>query len=145
MRDISIGGKRVRVRASPLALLYYHQAFGTDLTGDMLRMRDLKKKPESFDACLVLQMAWAMARADQGLGKSFPPFDQWLVELGSVDFSDASLAAAVMGEAQEGFFRGARPGPGGVRDQRPGAGQAGPGVAGARQTGRPQLPRDERV
>ncbi len=125
MREITIAGKRVRIKASPLALLYYKQAFGTDLTGDMLRMRNLGKDLASFDACVVLQMLWAMAKAEVGPGKGFPSFEQWLAELESVDFSDPVLAAGVMEEAQEGFFRGARPGTAGVHGERPRARSAG--------------------
>lgn len=38
MREILIGEKTVRVRATPLALLYYRQEFKSDLVSDLIKL-----------------------------------------------------------------------------------------------------------
>lgn len=103
MREIVIDGKTVRVRATPLALLYYKQEFKSDLIGDLLKMQKMEKDPSQFDSLLFVQIVWAMAKADNP--KGFPGFEKWLEDLGSFDFSDEGLLLAVMEEATDGFFR----------------------------------------
>ena len=41
MREITISEKTIRVRATPLALLYYRQEFKTDLVGDLISMQEM--------------------------------------------------------------------------------------------------------
>jgi hypothetical protein len=41
MREITVGGKQIRVRATPLALLFYKQEFRTDLIGDLISMQEM--------------------------------------------------------------------------------------------------------
>lgn len=105
MREIKIGEKIVRVRATPLALLYYKQAFGTDLVGDMTKMRGIEDDPSQIDSVVMMQITWAMAKADNGPGKQFPSFETWVSELESFDISDPGILQAVMEEAMDGFFR----------------------------------------
>lgn len=105
MREIKIGEKIVRVRATPLALLYYKQAFGTDLVGDMVKMKDIEADPSQIDSVVMMQITWAMAKADNGPGKQFPSFEVWVSELESFDLSDPGMLQAVMEEAADGFFR----------------------------------------
>ena len=45
MREITIGEKTIRVRATPLALLYYRQEFKTDLVGDLISMQEMASTP----------------------------------------------------------------------------------------------------
>jgi len=108
MREINIGDKVVKVRATPLTLLYYKQAFGTDLVGDMIKMQVLEKEPSKIDSVVFLQMTWAMAKADNGPGKQFPGFENWVSELESFDMSDQTILQAVIEEAIDGFFRRAQ-------------------------------------
>lgn len=105
MREFNIGDKTIRVRATPLALLYYKQAFGTDLVGDLVKMRDIENDPAKFDSVVIMQIAWAMAKADTGPGKQFPSFETWLAEFDGLDFSDPGMMLAIMEEAADGFFR----------------------------------------
>lgn len=105
MREIKIGEKTIRVRATPLALLYYKQAFGTDIVGDMVSMQGIEKDPSRFDSIVLLQMMWAMAKADTGPGSKFPSFETWLSDLEGLDFSDPGMMLAVMEEVADGFFR----------------------------------------
>lgn len=104
MREITIGDKQLRVRATPLALLYYRQEFKADLIGDLISMQNMADDPSQFDAIKFLQLIWAMAKADNA--KDFPSFEMWLATLDAIDFADADTMAAVVEEATDGFFRG---------------------------------------
>lgn len=106
MREIVVGEKTIRVRATPLALLYYKQTFGADLIGDMVKMKDLKEDPTSFDSVACLQLIWAMAKAD-AYGKQFPSFEVWLSGI-EIDFSDQSFLMAALEEAADGFLGGGK-------------------------------------
>jgi hypothetical protein len=105
MRTIKISEKEIGLKASPLALLYYKQAFGSDLVGDLVKMQDLEKDPSKIDSVVILQVAWAMNKAAEGKGKTFPHFESWLDQFEYVDFSDADTMTAIMNEAADGFFR----------------------------------------
>lgn len=130
MRELKIGEQIVRVRATPLALLYYRQEFGSDLFGDLVGMVqgltglsavsgenvDLKNIDLSkFDSVAILRLIWAMAKADS-FGKQFPSFENWLASLDSFDLSDPTVLTAAIEEAASGFFRSRAAGiKGGVR------------------------------
>ena len=105
MRTIKIGEKEIGLKATPLALLYYKQEFKTDLIGDLLKMQELANDPSALDSVAILQIAWAMNKAAEGKGKTFPHFESWLDQFEYVDFSDADTMTAIMNEAADGFFR----------------------------------------
>jgi hypothetical protein len=105
MRTIKIGEKEIGLKATPLALLYYKQEFKTDLIGDLLKMQALANDPSALDSVAILQIAWAMNKAAEGKGKTFPHFESWLEQFEYVDFSDADTMTAIMDEAADGFFR----------------------------------------
>ncbi|WP_213997274.1 hypothetical protein [Tepidanaerobacter syntrophicus] len=107
MREIKIGDKTIGLKATPLALLFYKQEFGHDLAGDLIKLRNIQDQPEDFDALLFLQIAWAMAKAANGLNKQFPTFINWLNELETFDISDTDTIQAIADEAVDGFFRAA--------------------------------------
>lgn len=104
MKELNIGETNVRVRATPLALLYYKQEFKSDLLGDLVKMEALKSDPSKLDSVALLQLIWAMAKADAHPNQ-FPSFENWLSTFTSFDFSDPSLLTAAMEEAANGFFR----------------------------------------
>ena len=106
MREITIGEKQIRVRATPLALLFYKQEFNTDLIGDLISMQEMATDPSQFDALKFLQLIWAMNKADKPEG--FPSFEAWLAGMDSFDFADNDIMTAVIEEATDGFFRGGR-------------------------------------
>jgi hypothetical protein len=106
MREITIGEKQIRVRATPLALLFYKQEFNADLIGDLMSMQAMATDPSQFDALKFLQLIWAMAKADDA--KGFPSFEAWLADMESFDFADNDIMTAVIEEATDGFFRGGR-------------------------------------
>ena len=112
MKEITISDKQVIIKATPLALLYYKQEFNSDLVGDMAKLQDIDKNPSQFNSVVLLQMIWAMAKAGAGPGNKFPPFVGWLTDMESIDFADNEMIIAVMDEAADGFFRGAKPGQG---------------------------------
>ena len=106
MREIQIGDKTIRVRATPLALLFYKQEFNADLIGDLISMQEMASDPSQFDALKFLQLIWAMAKADDA--KGFPSFEAWLGGFDSFDFADNDIMTAVVEEATDGFFRGGK-------------------------------------
>jgi hypothetical protein len=103
MRELRIGEQTVRVRATPLALLFYRQEFGSDLLGDLAKMQLVVKDPSQLDTVAILRLVWSMAKAE-AFGKQFPSFVDWLAALDGFDFSDVDLLQAVMQEAQSGFL-----------------------------------------
>lgn len=107
MKTIKLGESEVDIKASPVALFYYKQEFKTDLIGDLIKMSEASKDMSNIDTIMILQLIWGMAKAANGTGKNFSGFEKWLADLESVDFTDKTLIDAVIGEAQEGFFRGA--------------------------------------
>jgi len=104
MREITIDEKQIRVRATPLALLFYKQEFNTDLVGDLISMKEMANDPSQFDSIKMLQLIWAMNKADKPEG--FPSFEGWLSNLDSIDFGDGDMMTAAIEEAEDGFFRG---------------------------------------
>ena len=106
MREITISEKTIRVRATPLALLYYRQEFKTDLIGDLISMQEMANDPSQFDSIKMLQLIWAMNKADKPEG--FPSFEGWLSNLDSIDFADADIMTTAIEEATDGFFRGGK-------------------------------------
>ena len=113
MKTVVIGEKKIGLRATPLALLYYKQAFDKDLMADLVSMTKMADVSEDdfsqFDSLKLLQVAWAMNKADN-LGKPFSDFENWLSDLESIDFADESWQWDVVNEAEAGFFRSARDG-----------------------------------
>ena|SRR6056297_2820245 len=111
MKKIKIGKKELGLKASPLALFYYRQEFGKDLVADLISLQDLKNITEedfsSFDSVKLLQLIYIMNKASK-FGKEFPNFEDWLNDLGYIDFSDESWMTVVMEEAKSGFFRQAK-------------------------------------
>ena len=109
MKELTIGESQVRVRATPLALLYYKQEFKSDLLGDLVKMEAIKTDPSKLDSVALLQLIWAMAKADAH-PKQFPSFEEWLSNLTGFDLSDTTLLSAALEEAADGFFRGGKQG-----------------------------------
>ncbi|MEI7027157.1 hypothetical protein [Paenibacillus sp. y28] len=105
MRELKLGEQTVRVRATPLALLFYKQEFKSDLLGDLMKMEHIQNDPSKFDALSILQIIWAMAKADAYGGNPFPSFVSWLGTIEGLDLSDPGFMAAAMEEAVNGFFR----------------------------------------
>ena len=106
MREITIGEKQIRIRATPLALLFYKQEFRTDLIGDLISMQEMANDPSQFDSIKMLQLIWAMNKADDA--KNFPSFEGWLGSFDNIDFGDGEMLTEAIEEATDGFFRGGR-------------------------------------
>lgn len=105
MKELKIGEKSIRVRATPLALLFYKKEFGKDMLGDFIKMSEMENDPSKVDSVAILQMVWALAKADS-FGKQFPSFETWLSELEIFDFSDSDILGMLTEEMAAGFFRG---------------------------------------
>ncbi len=104
MREIKIGNKEVRVRATPLTLLIYKREFKTDMLSDLISMSDVLDDNSKIEGLKILQFAWAMAATDK-FGKSFPSFEKWLSQFEYIDFGDEKTTFEIVEVAQEGLFR----------------------------------------
>lgn len=115
MREIKIGEQTIGLRASPLALLFYKQEFSSDLVGDLIKLGNTGENFEEFDSIVLLQIAWALAKAEKGLNKQFPPFPAWLNTLEFFDVTDMAVVQTIVDEATDGFFRAANQPQGGSK------------------------------
>lgn len=102
MKEITLGKKVIKIRATPLSLLFYRQEFNADLIGDLMKMREIAEDLSKLDSVALLQMIWAMAKAG-AWPKEFPSFFTWIAELENFDLS-GDLVGAVAEEAADGFF-----------------------------------------
>lgn len=120
MREVQIGSQTVRLRGSPLSLLYYQQEFGRDLLGDLVGMVtgmaglealksgkvDLSKiNFAAIDSIAILRLIWTLARTDAGPTGKFPSFKKWLEENEDISLFDEDLLTAAIEEATKAFFR----------------------------------------
>ncbi|WP_110931074.1 hypothetical protein [Paenibacillus bouchesdurhonensis] len=105
MREINIGEQVVRVRATPLALLFYKQEFKGDILGDIAKMQDVQQDISKLDTVVFLQLIWAMSKADSFGTGQFPSFIDWVASLDSFDVADPNILNEVLEEAASGFFR----------------------------------------
>ncbi|MNO28123.1 hypothetical protein D3C76_180100 [compost metagenome] len=105
MRELKIGEQTVRVRATPLALLFYKQEFKGDLLGDLVKMQEIQNDFSKLDTVAFLQLIWAMAKADSFGHGQFPSFIEWVASLDTFDVTDTSVLVAALEEAADGFFR----------------------------------------
>ena len=88
-------------KGSPLSLLFYRQAFGADLIGDLSKIDEV-----SFDLLVLYQILWAMGKTAQfGAAEPFPDFETWLAGLDSgFDVKSKPFMEAFMGEVAHGFL-----------------------------------------
>lgn len=109
MKELKIGGKQVRVRATALALLYYMQEFKSPLLVDFTKIQTVVNGVVQFDHVLCLQLIWAMAKAETYCtGQQFPSFEMWLNSFEHIDLSDTSFPVAALEEATAGFLGGGK-------------------------------------
>ncbi len=108
MRTTQIGAKELELRANPLALLFYRQAFNKDLIADIAKLQEFEGLEDgdftNFDSLLLLQVSYAMNRASKPSG-GFPSFEKWLEDLGNIDFGEPQWMVEIVEEAIDGFFR----------------------------------------
>lgn len=108
MRTTIIGGKKIQLRANPLALLFYKQAFDSDLIADLLKLQSLQSLQDgdfsSLDMVSLFQIAYAMNKAAKP-ADVFPTFEEWLAQFETIGFDDPQWIIDVVEEAADGFFR----------------------------------------
>ncbi len=107
MRTTIIGGKKIQLRANPLALLFYKQAFDSDLIADLLKLQSLQSLQDgdfsSLDMVSLFQIAYAMNKAAKPVDV-FPTFEEWLAQFETIGFDDPQWIVDVVEEATDGFF-----------------------------------------
>lgn len=114
MRTTTIGGKKIQLRANPLALLFYKQAFDSDLIADLLKLQSLQSLQDgdfsSLDTVSLFQIAYAMNKAAKPTDV-FPKFEEWLAQFETIGFDDPQWIIDVVEEATDGFFRSGKSAP----------------------------------
>ena len=114
MRTAIIGGKEIQLRANPLALLFYKQAFDSDLIADLLKLQSLQSLQDgdfsSLDTVGLFQIAYAMNKAAKP-ADVFPTFEEWLAQFETIGFDDPQWIVDVVEEAADGFFRSGKSAP----------------------------------
>ena len=114
MRTTIIGGKKIQLRANPLALLFYKQAFDSDLIADLLKLQSLQSLQDgdfsSLDMVSLFQIAYAMNKAAKPTDV-FPTFEEWLAQFETIGFDDPQWIVDVVEEAADGFFRSGKSAP----------------------------------
>ena len=114
MRTTIIGGKKIQLRANPLALLFYKQAFDSDLIADLLKLQSLQSLQDgdfsSLDTVSLFQIAYAMNKAAKPTDV-FPKFEEWLAQFETIGFDDPQWIVDVVEEAADGFFRSGKSAP----------------------------------
>ena len=133
MREITLGESTLSVKATPLAMLFYRQEFGSDMTRDFLAVvggfasvipgmneADVSTLGEmetgaasvtlgslsqsGIDGLGVLKLVWAMGKAG-ALPERWPGFETWLATLDDVNVFDQEFIAAALEVAADGLFR----------------------------------------
>ena len=114
MRTVTIGDKQIALRANPLALLFYKQAFDSDLIADLLKLQSLQSLQDgdfsSLDMVSLFQIAYAMNKAAKPTDV-FPKFEEWLAQFETIGFDDPQWIVDVVEEAADGFFRSGKSAP----------------------------------
>jgi hypothetical protein len=114
VRTTIIGGKKIQLRANPLALLFYKQAFDSDLIADLLKLQSLQSLQDgdfsSLDMVSLFQIAYAMNKAAKP-ADVFPTFEEWLAQFETIGFDDPQWIINVVEEAADGFFRSGKSAP----------------------------------
>jgi len=114
VRTTNIGGKEIQLRANPLALLFYKQAFDSDLIADLLKLQSLQSLQDgdfsSLDMVSLFQIAYAMNKAAKP-ADVFPTFEEWLAQFETIGFDDPQWIVYVVEEAADGFFRSGKSAP----------------------------------
>ena len=114
MRKIVLGNKEIELRANPLALLFYKQAFDRDLIADILKLQSLQSLQDgdfsSLDTVSLFQIAYAMNKAAKP-ADVFPKFEEWLAQFETIGFDDPQWIIDVVEEAADGFFRSGKSAP----------------------------------
>lgn len=133
MPEVRLGERRIPVRGSALAMVFFRQEFGADMADVLarvlmgflrafpsvagksieelsgLQLDPAEITPESLataelDALGTLQLVWAMAKAEAYPGP-WPPFEPWVAGLGDADITDVAFVTAALEVAADGLFR----------------------------------------
>ena len=124
MKTIEINDRKIGLRASPMALLFYQQKFNKDLIADLAKFQEdnmdkiIKGDFSNFNSIKLLQMAWAMNKAAEYPDK-FPDFEKWLETFDSFHITNAKFISGIIEEAADGFFRSSKSGGKPERKQKP--------------------------
>ncbi len=97
MKRVTIWGKRIDLQGSPLTLLIFKKAFGTDLTK---HLNDAYHKNQ-LDIEDFLRVAWAMAKTNND---ATPEYEEWLASFDQKLFKLSDIPIGVINSAIEAEF-----------------------------------------
>ena len=116
MRTVTIGDKQIALRANPLALFYYRQAFDSDMMADIMHLsRKMQKVGEGdfsyLDFIDIFQVAYALHKAAEP-NKVQMSFEEWLSQFDGLGLGEEeNWVVDVVQEAIDGLFRTGKPAP----------------------------------
>ena len=116
MRTVTIGDKQIALRANPLALFYYRQAFGQDMMAAVMELQSKMQRVGegdyfSLDMVGIFQLAYAMHKAAE-LNKVQMSFEEWLSQFDGLGLGEEeNWVVDVAQEAIDGLFRTGKPAP----------------------------------
>ena len=110
MKKVEINNKKIGLRASPMALLFYQQEFDSDLIADLAKFQEENMDKitagdfSNFSSVKLLQITWAMNKAANYPGE-FKTFEEWLESFDNFQVTNAQYIMGIIQEATDGFFR----------------------------------------
>ena len=116
MRTVTIGDKQIALRANPLALFYYRQAFGSDMMADVMHLsQQMQKLGEGdfsgLDLVGIFKVAYAMHKTAEP-NKVQMSFEEWLSQFDGFGLGEEeNWVVDVVQEAIDGLFRTGKPAP----------------------------------
>lgn len=116
MRTVTIGDKQIALRANPLALFYYRQAFGQDMVAAVMELQSKMQLVgqgdfSGMDMVGIFQLAYAMHKAAEP-NKVQMSFEEWLGQFDGLGLGEEeNWVVDVVQEAIDGLFRTGKPAP----------------------------------
>jgi|LFRM01.1.fsa_nt_gb hypothetical protein len=116
MRTVTIGDKQIALRANPLALFYYRQAFGQDMVAAVMELQSKMQLVgqgdfSGMDMIGIFQLAYAMHKAAEP-NKVQMSFEEWLGHFDGLGLGEEeNWVVDVVQEAIDGLFRTGKPAP----------------------------------
>jgi len=116
MRTVTIGDKQIALRANPLALFYYRQAFGQDMVAAVMELQSKMQLVgqgdfSGMDMVGIFQLAYAMHKAAEPNTVQMS-FEEWLSQFDGLGLGEEdNWVVDVVQEAIDGLFRTGKPAP----------------------------------
>jgi hypothetical protein len=124
MKKIKLTNKKIGLRATPMALLFYDQTFDRDLIADLAKFQKENMSKlmngdfSSYNSVGLLRIGWAMNKANNYPG-DFPTFEEWVNDFVGQDVTNPKFIQGIVEESTDGFFRSRKSGGKPESEQKP--------------------------